>query len=185
MTAAAEAHPGKRIALWFQDEARVGQKGRTGHRWWVRGQRPPGIADRRFASAYLFAAVRPATGEAFALVLPHVSTAAMSRFLSDFAQTIPDDTHAVMVLDQAGWHGSRALQVPNNVTLVPLPPYSPELNPVERVWLYLRERFLSHRLLADYEAVVNACCRAWNALTAEAGRLQSLTAYPYLEQAKL
>ena len=137
---AAETHPDKHVTLWFQDEARVGQKGRTGHRWWVRGQRPPGLADKRFASAYLFAAVRPATGEDFALVLPHVSTAAMSRFLADFAQSQPEDTHAVLVLDQAGWHGSRGLIVPETVTLVPLPPYSPDLNPVERVWLYLRVR---------------------------------------------
>ena len=129
--------------------------------------------------------MRPATGEDFALVLPHVSTAAMSRFLADFAQTLPEDTHAVMVLDQAGWHAAKALRVPENVTLVPLPPYSPDLNPVERVWLYLRERFLSHRLWADYEAVVDACCAAWNALTAEAGRLRSLTPYPYLKQVKL
>ena len=150
-----------------------------------KGQRPPGVADKRFASAYLFAAVRPATGEDFALVLPHVSTAAMSRFLADFAQTLPEDTHAVMVLDQAGWHAAKALRVPENVTLVPLPPYSPDLNPVERVWLYLRERFLSHRLWADYEAVVDACCAAWNALTAEAGRLRSLNPYPYLKQVKL
>ncbi len=71
---------------------------------------------------------------------------------------------------------------PESVTLVPLPADSPELNPVERVWLSLRERSLSHRLLADDEAVVKACCNAWNALTAEAGRLRSLTAYPYLQQ---
>ena len=185
MTAAADAHPDKQIALWFMDEARVGQKGRTTHRWWMRGQGPPGIADKRFESAYIFAAVRPATGEDFALVLPRVSAEAMSTFLAEFAQTIPEDMHAVMVLDQAGWHDARALRVPESVTLVPLPAYSPELNPVERVWLYLRERYLSHRLLADYEAVVEACCRAWNALTAETGRLRSLTAYPYLEQVRL
>jgi transposase len=182
MRAAAEAHADKQIALWFMDEARVGQKGRTTHRWWGKGQRPPGIADKRFESAYIFAAVRPATGEDFALVLPRVSAAAMSTFLAEFAKTVPDDTHAVMVLDQAGWHDARALSVPASMTLVPLPAYSPELNPVERVWLYLRERYLSHRLLADYEAVVEACCAAWNALTAEAGRLRSLTAYPYLKQ---
>ena len=70
----------------------------------------------------------------------------------------------MLVLDQAGWHGSRDLQVPSNVTLVPLPPYAPELNPVERVWLYLRERFLSHRLLDSNAAIVDACCQAWNAL---------------------
>ena len=185
MRAAADAHPDQRIALWFMDEARVGQKGRTTHRWWVRGQRPPGLADKRFASAYIFAAVRPATGEDFALVLPRVSTAAMSRFLADFAVTLSEDTHAVLVLDQAGWHGAKGLQVPESITLVPLPPYSPDLNPVEWVWLFLRERYLSHRLLADYEAVVDACCSAWNTLTAEAGRLHSLTAYPYLEQVQI
>ena len=70
--------------------------------------------------------------------------------------------------------------VPRNITLVWLPPYSPQLNPVERVWLFLREKHLSHRLLDTYDAVVGALCRAWNALTKE--RLHSLTSYPYLDQ---
>ena len=117
-----------------------------------------------------------------ALVLPRVSTAAITRVLTEFAGALTPDEQAVLVLDQAGWHGARDLVVPANVTLVPLPPYCPELNPVERVWLYLRERFLSHRLHADYEAVVNACCAAWNARVAETGRIQSLTAYPYLQK---
>jgi transposase len=180
VNAAASAHPDRRIALWFMDEARFGQKGRTTHRWWIKGERPPGVCDKRFESAYIFAAVRPSTGEDFALVLPRVSSAAMSAFLAGFAETVPTDTHVVMVLDQAGWHGAKDLVVPDCLTLVPLPSYSPELNPVERIWLYLRERYLSHRLLADYEAVVNACCDAWNALVAEKGRIQSLTNYPYL-----
>ena len=94
--------------------------------------------------------------------MPYANTEAMQEFLDRFAATIADDEHVVMVLDQAGWHGSSALSVPANVTLVPLPPYSPELNPVERVWLYLKERFLSHRLLDDYEAIVDAACNAWN-----------------------
>ena len=68
---------------------------------------------------------------------------------------------------------------------MPLPPYSPELNPVERVWLYLRERFLPHRVLDGYAAVLDAACRAWNALAAEPGRLASLTAYPYLLRSEL
>jgi len=158
----------------------VGQKGRTTHRWWTRGQRPPGLCDKRFASAYLFAAVEPATGAEVALVLPTVSTAAMSRFLAELSARIAPDAHVVLVLDQAGWHGARALVVPPNLTLVPLPPYSPELNPVERLWLYLRERYLSHRLLEDYDAVVDACCHAWTALTQEPERIQSLTSYPWL-----
>ena len=95
-----------------------------------------------------------------ALVPPSVSTAAMSRFLAELSASHAPDAHAVLVLDQAGWHGACALVVPPNLTLVPLPPYSPELNPVERLWLYLRERYLSLRLLADCEAVVDACCAA-------------------------
>jgi len=104
----------------------------------------------------------------------------MSRFLAELSANLAPDAHAALVLDQAGWHGARALVVPDNITLVPLPPYSPELNPVERVWLYRRERYPSHRLLADDEAVVDACCAAWTALTQEPGRIQSLTSYPWL-----
>jgi transposase len=147
--------------------------------------RPPGLADKRFESLYLFAACRPGTDEAFALALPQATTTAMSVFLAAFAAQLEPGTHAVLILDQAGWHGARRLAVPENVTLLPLPPYSPELNPVERVWLYLRERFLSHRLLADYEAVLDAACDAWKALVAEIGRLASLTAYPYLLRSEL
>ncbi len=77
-----------------------------------------------------------------------------------------------MVLDRAGWHGAKALQVPPNVTLVPLPPYSPQLNPMERVWLWLRERFLSLRVFADFDAIVDACCRAWNAFANDPSRIR-------------
>ena len=160
------------------DEARVGQKGRTGFRWWLKGERPRGLCDRGFEWAYIYGAVRPATGEDFALVLPAVSTAAMSRFLAEFAKAVPADTHVVLLLDQAGWHGSGQLCVPERISLVPLPSYAPELNPLERVWLHLREHHLSHRVLADYDALVAACCEAWNSLTAE--RLRSLCNYPWI-----
>ena len=113
------AHPGKRITLWFQDEARVGQKGR--------GERAPGLCDRRYTWVHLFAAVHPATGARFALVMPEVSTEAMNLFLAAFSKQLAADEHALMALDQAGWHGAKALRVPANITLVPLPPYSPEL----------------------------------------------------------
>jgi hypothetical protein len=164
------------------DEARVGQKGRLCHRWWPRGRRPPGRCDRRFEWAYLFAAVEPATGADVALVLPEATTATMNLFLAEFATGLAGDVHAVLVLDRAGWHGARALAVPANVTLAPLPPYSPELNPVERVWHYLRERFLSLRVFTDYRAIVDACCTAWNRLVAEPGRLRSLCDQPWIRK---
>jgi hypothetical protein len=179
VTAIAAAHPGERVALWFMDEARIGQQGRLCHRWWLRGRRPPGRRDKRFASAYLFAAVEPATGAEVALVLPEATTVAMNLFLAEFGRSLAEGVHAVLVLDRAGWHGAKALEVPANVTLVPLPPYSPQLNPVERVWLYLRERFLSLRVFRDYRAIVDACCAAWNRLVAEPGRLRSLCDQPW------
>jgi transposase len=102
----------------------------------------------------------------------------MQAFLDRFSETLAEDEHVAMILDQAGWHGANALAVAANVTLVPLPAYSPELNPVERVWLYLKRR----RLLADYDAVVDAASSAWNRLVAEAGRIKSLCSYPWIPQ---
>ncbi len=184
MAKIADTHKGKRIRLFFQDEARIGQKGRTCHVWWTRGKRPRGLADKRFTFAYIFAAVEPGTDNAFALILPYVNTEAMQLFLDRFASTIGDDEHVAMVLDQAGWHGAKALRVPAAITLIPLPPYAPELNPVERVWLYLKERFLSHRLHADYEAIADAASVAWNRLCAEVGRIRSLSSYPWIPKVR-
>jgi transposase len=180
LAAAKRAHPDKRIALYFQDEARAGQKGRVCHRWWLRGLRPTGPVDQRYTSAYVSAAVEPMSGQNFCLVLPEVSTAAMNLFLRRFSETLPADTHAVLTPGGAGWHTSDELDVSPNVTLFRLPSYSPELNPVERIWLYLRERYLSHRLHRDYDAVLEAACSAWRQLTTE--RLRSLCNYPWLTQ---
>ena len=174
-------YPACRIEIWFQDEGRFGQKGRVAHRWWVRGERPLGQCDRRFSSAYIFAAVCPATGAEFALVMPKANTKAMNVFLRDFSKSIEPGVHVFLVMDQAGWHNAKETRIPDNITPLPLPPYSPELNPVERIWLYLRERFLSHRLLNDYNAIVEACCEAWKALSADPDRLRSLTSYPWID----
>jgi DDE superfamily endonuclease len=121
--------------MFLQDEARVGQKGRVCHRWFTRSERPPGNCDQRYTFAYIFGAVEPGTDNAFALVMPEVSTHAMQVYLDKFAETIKADEHAVIVLDQARWHGAKDLKVPACMTLLLLPPRSPELNPAERVWL--------------------------------------------------
>ncbi|MCB1882533.1 MAG: transposase, partial [Geminicoccaceae bacterium] len=105
--------------------------------------RPPGLADRRFASLYLFAARRPGTDRAFARALPEATTASMSLFLAHFAQELEPSVHAVLVLDQAGWHVARGLSVPKTFTLPPLPAYSPEPNPVEQLGVSLPKLYLS------------------------------------------
>ena len=104
----------------------------------------------------------------------------MEVFLDHFSRQLEPDVHVALVLDQAGWHDKRALNLPRNITLLPLPSASPELNPMERIWLYLRERYLSHRVLNDYNALLEATCRAWKGLLDETGRIATLTAYPYL-----
>lgn len=98
LSATVDAHPNKTIRLYFQDEARVGQKGRLCHRRWPKGQRLPGRCDKRFKWASIFGAVAPETGDAFGLILPRADTPAMSIFLAEFAKTLPENEHAVMVL---------------------------------------------------------------------------------------
>lgn len=108
----------------------------------------------------------------------------MSLFVDAFSASLAPGVHAVLVLDKAGWHVTGRLQLPTNISLVHLPSYAPELNPVERVWLYLKERFLSHRVFKDERAILEGCVKAWNDLVAETGRIASLTAYPYLQQVR-
>lgn len=184
LNAIRRGHPAAEVQLWCQDEARVGQKGRGIRVWFERGVRPEGVVDHRHASAWLYAAVRPGTDGAFALVLTEVGAEAMQAFLDRFAASLPEGVHAALLLDGAGWHIAAGIAVPANVSLIFLPPYSPQLNPVERVWLHLRERFLSLRLFADLDDIIDGCCDAWNRLTAEPGRIASLTDYDYLRSVR-
>jgi hypothetical protein len=138
--------------------------------------RPRGVRDLRHQAVYLFGAVCPQRDAGVALVLPSVSAAAMQAMLDELSQAVAPDAHAVVLMDRAGWHIAKELAVPANLTPVFLPPYSPELNAIERVWLYLRERFLSHRRWPGYDDILDACCAAWNALLAETGRIRSLCA---------
>lgn len=140
--------------------------------WGPRGSRPTAVKQTEYEWIYLFAAINPQTGQSSALLAPTANTEYMSahlRFISEVAGT---DRHIVLVLDQAGWHGAKALEVPGNITLLPLPPYSPELNPVERVWAYLKSHYLSNRAFVDYEDLFAATGTAWNILTES--RLQSI-----------
>jgi putative transposase len=100
--------------------------------------------------------------------------------LDRFAAALAKGAHAALALDRAGWHGARSPAVPPDIPPVPLPPYAPEPDPVGRVWLLLRERFSSHRLLDGHDAIVEACCDAWNAPTPD--RLRTLAAFPRIAE---
>jgi hypothetical protein len=179
----AAAHPqAERFELWSQDEARVGQTGRTGYIWWQRGHTPRGRRDFGHRSAWIIGAVCPARDTGVALVMTRLDTKAMNLFLAELAQAVAPGAHAVVLMDKAGWHIADDLVVPANITPVFLPPYSPELNPIERLWLYLKDTRLTHRVFVDTADIIDACCDAWNALLTETGRIQSLCAYPWLEK---
>jgi transposase len=132
---------------------------------WARvGSRPPAIRQTQYEYLYVFSAACPETGDACGLVTPHVNTDTMNAFLEQFGRELPPDVHAAMILDQAGWHVARALRVPANVTLVLLPPKSPELNPVENLWHYLRSHHWSNRLSPTGEDLKQAATAAWRAV---------------------
>lgn len=99
----------------------------------------------------------------------------MTRHLRTISDAVAPGAHAIVVADGAGYHHKAAIRIPDNITLIKLPPYSPELNPIENVWQYLRQNFLSHRILDDYDQIVDACSDAWNALVALPDQLRSIT----------
>ncbi len=165
---------GKPIEIWFQDEARIGQKNKITRRWAKRGTRPAAPHDQRTASAYIFGAICPAEGKGAGLVLPSCNTEAMALHLEEIAATVAPGAHAVLVLDQAGWHVSKALPVPANITLVSLPAKSPELNPVENIWQFMRDNWLSNRVFKSYADILDHCCFAWNKLIDQPWKIMSI-----------
>jgi hypothetical protein len=151
---------------------RLGHKNKITRRWARRGPRPRAVADLRTKSAYLFGAICPARGAGAAIVMPHADSRAMQHHLDEIARLCPK-AHAVVVLDQAAWHTTEKLRIPDHLSLLPLPPKSPELNPVENVWQFLRQNKLSNRVFGGYEAIVAAACDAWNSLVADPKRITS------------
>ena len=143
----------KPIEIWFQDEARIGQKNGLVRQWAKRGTRPRQPADQRYESAYLFGAICPARGTGAALALPFANTEAMQLHLDEISRHVAKGAHAGLLLDRAGWHTTRALVVPKNITLILLPSRAPELNPVENIWQtvcsLLKRRWLVPRYAAN------------------------------------
>lgn len=153
---------------------RLGQKNPRTRRWARRGSRPRAPQDLRTDWAYLFGAICPQRGAGAAVVMPNANTQCMQHHLDEIARTVRPGAHAVILLDQAGWHTTGKLRLPNNLTLVPLPSKSPELNPVENIWQFLRQTYLSNRLFEDYDAIVDAACQAWTALINQPQRITTI-----------
>ena len=107
-------------------------------------------------------------------MLPRCTTEAMALELAEISQAVAPGAHAIVLLDQAGWHVSPKLKVPANITLLPLPAKAPELNPMENVWQFVRDNWLSNRVFTSYEDVLDHCCTAWNRIVDQPWRIMSI-----------
>jgi transposase len=181
--AIAAAQPTKRLRVYFQDESRFGQQGTTTNVWARTGSRPTAIRQTEYEYLWVLGAVCPETGHAEGLLSPQLNAKIVNEFLAQFARTIPADEHAVMLWDGAGFHASRQLRVPDNVTVVTLPAYSPELNPIENLWHYLKSHCWSNRAYDDYEALEQAAVDAWMKVALDAELMKTVCAATILDRA--
>jgi len=161
------------------DEARFGQQGTITNVWGKRGSRPTAVRQTKYEWCYLYAAVEPATGASAALIAPNVDTGTMNQFLKILDAERKPDEHILLIMDGAGWHKSKAIELPAAITVLLLPPYSPELNPVENLWHYLRSHYLSNHAYKNYNELFEAGTEAYRKLTPEV--IKSVCGCPYLE----
>lgn len=173
----------KRLRIYFQDESRFGQQGTITNVWAQKGSRPTAVRQTEYEYLWVLGAVCPETGHAEGLLSPQLNTTIVNEFLAQFAGTIGADEHAVMLWDGAGFHASRQLRVPDNVTVVTLPAYSPELNPIENLWHYLKSHCWSNRAYHDYDELEQAAVDAWRKIAMDAELMKTVCAATYLERA--
>jgi transposase len=169
-----------RLRIMWMDEARIGQQGTLTNVWAMKGSRPTAVKQTKYEWVYLYAAVEPKTGFSSAILAPHVNTGTMNVFLRTLSAEVDPGDFVVLIMDQAGWHKSRALVVPGNIVILHLPPYSPELNPVERLWAYLRSHHLSNRAYTGYDHLLDVASDAYRALTPDV--LKSVCRCDYAER---
>ncbi|WP_375359341.1 IS630 family transposase [Candidatus Tisiphia endosymbiont of Neophilaenus lineatus] len=163
-----------KVDIWSQDETRVGQQGSLTRIWAKRGTRPRKVRQQQFISTYIYGAACHETGEACALILPYANTQAMNKFLEELSRSIQGNRHIALLTDNAGWHTAKKLTVPSNITLIPLPPYAPELNAMEQVWEWIKNHFLSNQCYGVYEDIVTMACYAWNQLAHNVDLVKSI-----------
>jgi transposase len=137
------------------------------------------VRQTQYAYVWVIGAACPKTGQAEAILAPYLDTPIINQFLDQFSRALPPDVQAVLVWDGAGYHRSNQLMVPDNVTLLSLPAYSPELNPIENLWHYLKSHHWSNRAYSDYDALFDAAEKAWRAVCLQPDHIQTICAAPY------
>ncbi|HAS6410520.1 TPA: IS630 family transposase [Vibrio vulnificus] len=169
------------VDVWFQDEARFGQQNTTTRLWAERGSRPRVVKQQQFEYAYLFGSVCPARGIGEAMVVPWVNKNIMVEHLKQLSAVTKKGRHAVVIMDGAGWHTNDIAEPFDNVSIIKLPPYSPELNPIEQVWSWLRQHYLANQSFADYEDIVSKVCRALNSFLECSARVRQMCSRRWID----
>ena len=180
IAAIAADHPGEQVRVYFQDEARFGTQGTITRVWAAKGSRPRAVRQNGREWLYVLMAVCAATGAASALIMPELNTAVVNLFLEQFSREVPAGVHAVLIWDGAGFHTGGDLVVPGNVSLIRLPPYSPELNPVENLWHYLRSHHWSNREYEGYEGLQEEAIRSVRAVCEDVEKLKTICNADYV-----
>lgn len=156
----------KNEELWFFDESRFGTHSKLGHGWFKTGIRTPVQVKLGFKNFYLYSAVNPKTGKEFTLLLPNVNIICMNIFLEEFSKE-NRNTKIIMIMDGAGWHKSDKLKIPDNIRIIIQPPYSPELNPTERLWQYIKNHIIKNKIYQTLSELEDRVCEFVNTLTVE------------------
>jgi transposase len=180
--AIAATHPDREVRVYSQDEARFGTRGTITRVWAPRGSRPRAVRQNGRQWLYVLMAVCAATGASSALIMPELNTEVVNLFLEQFSRELPGGVHAVLIWDGAGFHTGGGLVVPGNVSVIQLPPYSPELNPVENLWHYLRAHHWSNRQYDGYKGLEREAVRSLCAVCEDAEKLKTLCNADYVQK---
>lgn len=148
----------------------------------MRGSRPRAVRQTKYEWLYVIGAVCPQTGQSIGLLSPYISVEVMNVYLGQFSRELASDVHAILLWDQAGFHISKRLKIPSNVSIVPLPAYAPELNPVENLWHYLRSHHWSNRTYAGYDDLSDAAIDAWQKAALDCDIIKSVCRAKYTER---
>ena len=154
-------NPNKPI-LYF-DESRFGTKTKTGLGWFKKGTRTRVKVKLGFKNFYLYSCVNSTNGKNFTLLMPNVETACMNVYLRELSEEIKTDS--ILIMDGAGWHKSKDLIIPRNIQIILLPPYCPELNPVERLWKYIKDNTIKNKVFETLKNLEDEVCEFVKNLT--------------------
>jgi len=172
------------ILLLFQDEARFGRISDIRKCWCPKPYRPLCKAMITHEYTYAYAAVSVADGQMDSLILPHVNSACMQIFLDEVAKRHPEN-RIIMILDGAGWHKAGTLAIPENMKLLHLPPYSPELNPVEHLWDELREKYFHNKVFDSISSLEKHLESSLLSMELDQQKVRSIVAWPWIINALL